>query len=53
VLSFGYRGSRSKLISGLDEPLRDEACRDCGICIEYCPTGALSRPVDGSDIGEI
>jgi NADH-quinone oxidoreductase subunit G/formate dehydrogenase alpha subunit len=51
VLSFAYRGSRSKLVSGLDEPLTDESCRDCGVCIDYCPTGALSRPVDGPDTG--
>lgn len=43
VLDIGYRGSRSKLIAGLDEPLTDETCRDCGICIDHCPTGALSR----------
>ena len=53
VLGFGYRGSRSKLISGLDEPLREEVCRDCGVCIEYCPTGALSRPVGEPGTEEI
>ena len=42
VLSIGYRGVRSKVIAGLDEPLDQEACRDCKICIDYCPTGALS-----------
>jgi NADH dehydrogenase/NADH:ubiquinone oxidoreductase subunit G len=44
VLGVGYRGSRSKIIVGFDEPLQVEACRDCGICIDYCPTGALLRP---------
>ena len=53
VLSIGYRGSRSKLVSGLDEPLTDELCRDCGVCIEYCPTGALSRPVGEPGTKEI
>ena len=24
--------------------LATEECRDCGVCIEHCPTGALSRP---------
>lgn len=43
VLSVGYRGFRTKIITGLDEPLYEEACGDCGICIDYCPTGALSR----------
>lgn len=45
VLSIGYRGFRSKVVSGYDEALTAEVCRDCLICIEHCPTGALSRPV--------
>jgi len=45
VLSMGYRGFRSKVVSGFDEELTTEACRDCLVCIEHCPTGALSRPV--------
>ncbi len=44
VFSIGYRGSRSKLVVDFDEPLRKEVCRDCGICVDYCPTGALYRP---------
>ena len=27
-----------------DDPLKTDVCRDCGICIDYCPTGALSKP---------
>jgi len=46
VLDIGYRGFASKIITGYDEALGTEECRDCGICIEYCPTGALSRPQD-------
>jgi NADH-quinone oxidoreductase subunit G len=44
VLGIAYRGFRSKISVGFDEPLIEEVCRDCGICIDYCPTGALSRP---------
>jgi len=44
VLAVGYRGFRSKIITGYDESLAAEQCRDCGVCIEHCPTGALSRP---------
>lgn len=44
VLAVGYRGFSSAIITGYDEPLTTEACRDCGVCIDYCPTGALSRP---------
>ncbi len=42
ILSIGYRSFRSKVITGFDEPLDNEECRDCGICVQYCPTGALS-----------
>ena len=42
VLSIGYRGFRSKVVTGYDEALTEEICRDCGICVEHCPTGALS-----------
>ncbi len=44
VLSVAYRGFQSKIIADLDGPLKTEVCKDCGICIEYCPTGALSKP---------
>jgi len=36
---------QSKVVSGYDEALTAEVCRDCLICIEHCPTGALGRPV--------
>ena len=42
ILSIGYRGFRSKVVTGYDEALTAEVCRDCGICVEHCPTGALS-----------
>ncbi|HWR68376.1 MAG TPA: NAD(P)H-dependent oxidoreductase subunit E [Desulfomonilia bacterium] len=44
VLTIGYRGFDSKVTAGYDEALTTDECRACGICIEYCPTGALSRP---------
>ncbi|MCG2777601.1 MAG: NADH-quinone oxidoreductase subunit NuoE [Desulfobacterales bacterium] len=44
VYSIGYRGFDSKVIVDCDEPLNKEVCRDCGICIDYCPTSALTRP---------
>ena len=47
VFSMGYRGFNSKVVVDLDEPLNKEVCRDCGICIDYCPTGALSKPKKG------
>jgi NADH-quinone oxidoreductase subunit F len=43
-LAVAYRGFSSKVIAGCDEPLDTYSCKDCGICIEHCPTGALARP---------
>jgi len=44
IYSIGYRGFDSKVIVDCDEPLDKEDCRNCGICIDYCPTSALTRP---------
>ncbi|MFC2070940.1 2Fe-2S iron-sulfur cluster-binding protein [Chloroflexota bacterium] len=44
VFAVGYRGFDSKVVVDCDEPLDKEACRDCGICIPLCPTGALDTP---------
>ncbi len=41
ILSVGYRASDSKIIYDCDQPLSSEACKECGICITHCPTGAL------------
>jgi formate dehydrogenase alpha subunit len=45
VFSLAYRGFASKVVVDCDDPLKTEVCRDCGICIDYCPTGALSKPL--------
>jgi len=47
VFSMAYRGFDSKVIVDFDEPLNKEVCRDCDTCIDYCPTGALSKPEKG------
>jgi NADH-quinone oxidoreductase subunit G len=44
VFAMGYRGFNSKVIVDGDVPLDKEVCRDCGICIDYCPTNALTCP---------
>lgn len=44
IFSMAYRGFGSKVVVGFDVPLNTEACRDCGICIDYCPTSALTKP---------
>ena len=42
VFAMGYRGFNSKVVVNFDEVINTEVCKDCGICIKYCPTGALS-----------
>jgi len=44
VFGIAYRGFDSKIVVDCDQPLDKEVCRDCGVCIPYCPTGALSEP---------
>jgi NADH:ubiquinone oxidoreductase subunit E/NAD-dependent dihydropyrimidine dehydrogenase PreA subunit len=44
VFSTGYRGFRSKVVVDTDIPLNKDVCRDCWLCVEYCPTTALSKP---------
>jgi NADH:ubiquinone oxidoreductase subunit E/NAD-dependent dihydropyrimidine dehydrogenase PreA subunit len=44
VYSMAYRGFGSKVVVDCDVPLNKEVCKDCGICIEYCPTNALMWP---------
>ncbi len=44
VYAMGYWGFNSKVVVDFDEMLNKEVCKDCGICIPYCPTGALSDP---------
>jgi NADH dehydrogenase/NADH:ubiquinone oxidoreductase subunit G len=44
VYSMAYRGYRSKVVVDCDVPLNKEVCKDCGICIDYCPTSALMWP---------
>ena len=44
VFGIAYRGFDSKVVVDIDQQLDKEVCRDCGICIPLCPTGALSKP---------
>jgi predicted molibdopterin-dependent oxidoreductase YjgC len=44
VYSMAYRGFSSKVVVDYDVPLNKEVCKDCGICIDYCPTSALTSP---------
>ena len=42
ILAIGYRGFDSKVVVDLDEPLNKDVCRDCDVCISFCPTGKIS-----------
>jgi NADH:ubiquinone oxidoreductase subunit E len=44
IYSMAYRGFSSKVVVDCDVPLNKEVCKDCGICIDYCPTSALTSP---------
>ncbi len=44
IFSMAYRGFQSKVVVDCDTTLDKEECRDCGICIDYCPTSALTKP---------
>jgi NADH dehydrogenase/NADH:ubiquinone oxidoreductase subunit G len=44
VFAVAYRGFDSKIIVDFDQPIDKEVCRDCDVCISFCPTGALGRP---------
>lgn len=44
VFGIAYRGFDSKVVVDCDQPIDKEVCRDCDVCVSYCPTGALSRP---------
>ena len=47
VFGIAYRGFQSKVVVDCDEPLDKEVCKECGICIDYCPTSALTKPMKG------
>ena len=36
------RGFDSKIGAAFDGPMQDSVCEFCGMCVEVCPTGALS-----------
>jgi formate dehydrogenase major subunit len=45
AISQGYRGKRSKIVTGGDKAYDDEMseCVFCGQCVEVCPVGALTE----------
>jgi NADH dehydrogenase/NADH:ubiquinone oxidoreductase subunit G len=43
VFGIAYRGFNSKVVIDFDEPIDKDVCKDCDVCISFCPTGALSK----------
>jgi len=43
AISYGYRGSSSKIVTGGDGSYNDSECVFCGQCVEVCPVGALTE----------
>ncbi|MDO8769328.1 MAG: molybdopterin-dependent oxidoreductase [Burkholderiaceae bacterium] len=41
VIGYALRGSHSKIVFDLDDPMGDSTCVACGECVQACPTGAL------------
>ena len=44
ILGIAYRSFDTKIVIDNDQPLAQDACRDCDVCISVCPTGALNKP---------
>jgi formate dehydrogenase major subunit len=42
VLGIGGRGSRSQIINDMGGPRGKSSCVNCGMCVQVCPTGALT-----------
>lgn len=43
AISQGYRGSKSKIVTGGDLPYHESECVFCGQSVEVCPVGALTE----------
>jgi formate dehydrogenase alpha subunit len=50
VFAVAYRGFDAKVVVDSDQPIDKEVCRDCGVCISYCPTGALGKPREAKEV---
>ena len=50
ALSFVQRGFITKVAPNFEDPLQETDCDACGMCIDLCPTGAIS-PNTGKEYG--
>ncbi|HSQ82129.1 MAG TPA: formate dehydrogenase subunit alpha [Casimicrobiaceae bacterium] len=46
VIGYAFRGSHSKIVFDLDDPMGASSCVACGECVQACPTGALAPAHD-------
>jgi NADH:ubiquinone oxidoreductase subunit E len=49
VFGTGYRGFQTKVIVDTDVSLFKHFCKDCYLCVEYCPTSALIKAKQPED----
>jgi formate dehydrogenase major subunit len=50
VIGYAFRGSHSKIVFDLDDPMGESTCVACGECVQACPTGAL---MPAREVGKI
>lgn len=44
IYAVGFRGFHSKIIFACDNAINSDKCKDCDVCINICPVGALFKP---------
>jgi len=49
VFGTGYRSFQTKVIVDNDVSLYKDFCKDCWLCVEYCPTSALIKATQPGD----
>jgi predicted molibdopterin-dependent oxidoreductase YjgC len=53
AISFGYRGTKAKIVAKGDRALKDSDCVFCGECVQVCPVGALVLSQDMESNGRV
>jgi formate dehydrogenase major subunit len=48
VIGYAGRGSHSKIVFDVDDPMGESTCVACGECVQACPTGALMPARDAA-----
>lgn len=53
TLGFTKRGSDLLIATAMNKPLNFSNCINCGQCIMYCPTGALTEKIEYADLDRV